>query len=174
ADLDVRERELLHGRVVPRLAGRRLVVPDELAGVDVEREDRGEIQVVAAAGAADRLDPRRAVAGADVDEARVRVVRERVPRGAAAAVLPPLAGPGRGRRLERLRLERLRRVAGHGIEAPDELARARVVRRHETAHAELCAAVADQHLAVVHAGRAGDRVGLVDRGRLHLPDRLAG
>src|SRR6185436_19012055 len=101
----------------------------------------------------DGLVPRRAVACANVQELRIGVVRERIPRGAAAAELPPLPFPGLRRRLERLRLERLRRIAGHDVEAPDELAGLGIVRRHEAAHAELGAAVADDHLAVDDARR---------------------
>src|SRR5690606_21849062 len=144
------------------------------AGIDVEREYRRQIQVVAAAGAPDPLVPRRAVTGADVEQPRVRVVRERIPGRAAAAHRPPLAVPSPRRRLERRVLERLLRVSGNRIETPHELAGLRVVRRDEAAHAELGAAVADHDLAVDDARRAGDRVRLVDRRRLHVPDRLPG
>src|SRR5690606_4767048 len=58
--------------------------------------------------------------------------------------------------------------------APDELARRRVVGGDEAAHAELGTAVADDDLAVDHPGRAGDRIRLIDRRGLHVPDRLAG
>ena len=136
----------------------------------VQRQDRREIQIVAAAGAPDVAVPRRAVAGADIQELRVRVVRERVPRRAAAAHLPPFAGPGFRGGLERLRLERLRRIAGHRVEAPGELAGVCVVRGHIAAHAELGAAVADDDLAVDDSRRARDRVRLIDRRRLHVPD----
>ena len=48
ADLEVGEDHVLRRRVVPRLAGRRLVVPDQRPVVRIERDDGGEEQVVAA------------------------------------------------------------------------------------------------------------------------------
>src|SRR5262249_45984541 len=90
------------------------------------------------------------------------------------ADLPPLAVPGRQGLLERLRLLWLRGIAGHGVEAPDLLARVRVVGRHVSAYPELGAAVADDHLAVDDPRRAGDgvRARLVDGD--DRPDRRAG
>ena len=81
------------------------------------------------------MAPRRAVAGADVDEVGLGIVGDAVPGVAAAAVLPPLAGPGLGRHLHRLRLERLRRIAGHDVEAPRLRAGLGVVGGHVAAHA---------------------------------------
>ncbi len=91
-DLQVRENHRLRRGVVPLVAGRFLVMPDVFAGVGIHRDDRCEEQIVAAAGAAIRLHPRAAVADAEINEAQLRVVDDRVPHGAAAALLPPLAG----------------------------------------------------------------------------------
>ena len=82
-----------------------------------------------------------AIARADVDEIRLRVVDDRVPDGAAAAELPPFAVPRlRGHR-HGFALEAVGGIAGHGEEAPRELARLGVVGGDVAAHAELCAAV---------------------------------
>ena len=72
-------------------------------------------------------------------------------------------------------LERLRRIARHGEEAPRQTAGGGVVGRDVAAHGVLRAAVADDHLALHDARCAGDRVRLlqVDR-RLHVPHGGAG
>ena len=173
-DRQIREHDVLRRGEVPGLARRRLVVPDVLAGVRLERDDRAQEQVVAAAGAAVLLVPRRAVAGADVEQVELRVVGHRVPDRAAAAELPPLAVPGLRGLLENRRFERLRRIAGHGVEAPQHLAGLRVVGGDVAAHAELGAAVADDHLALDDARRAGDRVCLRLIDGHHRPHFLAG
>ena len=119
ADGEIGEDQVLRRGVVPGVAGRGLVVPDVFAGIRVERDDRGQVQVVAAARAAVLLVPRRAVADADVEQVELRVVGHRVPHRAAAADLPPLAArPGRRRPLQRGRFKGLRRIARHGVEAP--------------------------------------------------------
>src|SRR4029453_6947658 len=92
--------------------------------------------------------PGTAVADADIQDVELRVVRHRIPDGAAAAVLPPLAVPRLRRALQQRVLEAVLRIAGHGIEAPEHLAGNRVVRRDVTAHAHLTAAVADDDLAL--------------------------
>ena len=109
--------------------------------------------------------PRAAVARADVELIELRVVDERVPRRAAAAHLVPAAEPRRRRDLgERLVGRRAvgagRRIAGHDVEAPRELAGVGVVGAHVAAHAELGARVADDDLVLHDARRARDRVHL--------------
>src|SRR6185436_5234644 len=86
--------------VVPRLAGRFLIVPNVGAGVGVQLEHRREEQIVALAFGALPAAPRRTVARADVDLIELLVVDDRVPRRAAAAVLVVLvAEPGRSSEL---------------------------------------------------------------------------
>src|SRR5262249_11110491 len=102
------------------------------------------------------------------------VVRHRVPDRPAAALHPPLPVPGLGGSGEGLRLERLRGIAGHRVEAPRERSALRVVGREVAAHAELGAAVADQHLALHHARGAGDGVGPVRIHGQRLPELPAG
>ena len=111
-DGEIGEHQLLHGVEVPLLAGCGLVVPHVCAGVGVERDDRGQEQVVALARGAVVARPFDAVADAEVDEIQIRVVGDRVPRRAAAAELPPLAAPGLRGHLHGLVLERLRGSPG--------------------------------------------------------------
>src|SRR5205085_6823079 len=65
--IEVCEDDVLRRREVPVFARRRLIMPDEFAAVGLEREDRREVEVIAAAGTADVLIPRRAIARADVE-----------------------------------------------------------------------------------------------------------
>src|SRR6185312_9216292 len=103
---------------------------------------------------------------------------DRIPHRAAAAVRRHAAAPG-ARRLAGQHVVgggavRLPVRVGGRVEAPVQLAGGRVVGRQIAAHAVLGAALADQHLAVGDARRAGDRVRLGRIGHLHGPDRLAG
>ena len=140
------------------------------------RDDRGEEEVVAAALAATVAGPRRAVAGADVDEVGFGIVGDAVPRRAAAA------GTSTTRRSQVLAAisiapssKRLRRIAGHDVEPPRLLAGVGVVGGDVAAHAvEFAAAVADDHLALDDARRAGDGVVAADRRGLHDPVHVPG
>ncbi len=149
-------------------------MPHVFAGIRIERDDRAEEQVVAAAGAAQLCIPRSAVASADVEAVEVRIVGHRVPGGAAAAELPPLALPGLGGHLHGLVLEALGRVARHDVPAPQQLAGLGVVGGHVAADvAEVGTAVADDHLAVEDPRRAGDVAVVVGLGGERLPQELA-
>ena len=163
-DREVGEHDGLRGGVVPGLARRGLVVPPVGAGLRIERDDRREKEVVAAAGRADLLVPRRPVPDPHEQLVELRVVHDRVPGSAAASAGPPLAGPRLGRarhhRVGGRAVGAFRRVAWHGVEAPLERARVRVVRGDVAAHAVLGAAVANVDETVGHPGRAGDGVGL--------------
>src|SRR5690606_12170510 len=128
----------------------------------------------AAAGAADGAVPRRAVAGADVEQVELRVVGHGVPHRAAAAQRPPLAVPGFRRHGHHLVLEAELGIAGHGEEAPGEFAGFGVVGGDVAAHAVFGAAVADDDLALHHARRAGDGVADVATDqRVGFPHALA-
>jgi hypothetical protein len=101
--------------------------------------------------------PRRAVSGTDVDEVQLRVVGDPVPHRPPAAVLPPLSRPRLGGHRHRLVLEAVRRVAGHGVPAPDLLPAGRVVGGHVAAdRPELRPAVPDDHLVLEDPRGAGD------------------
>ncbi len=177
ADVQIGQDHRLGGGVVPVVAGGLLVVPDVFAGIRIERDDGGQVEVVAAGRAAFAARPGRAVAGAHIHQVELGVEGQRVPRGAAATGFPVFAGwvPGLGRLGHRLILERLARVAGHGEPAPFLLAGAGIVGGDIAAHAILRPAVADDDLALEHARRAGDgvRVAAVDDGVL-LPQLAAG
>ena len=51
-DVEVGKNDVLRRREVPAFARRRLIVPDQLAAVGLERQDRREVKVIAAAGTA--------------------------------------------------------------------------------------------------------------------------
>src|SRR5207302_10417057 len=158
----------------PWVARRRLGIPNHFAAVGLERDDAGKIEIVAAAGAANLSIPRRAVAGSDVQQIKVGIVSHRIPDSAASSNLPPLAVPCLRGTFKRRRLERLRRIAGHGVEPPREFASLTVVRGEVTTYSHLCAAVADQDFAFHHSRSAGDcvRQALIDGD--YLPQNLSG
>ena len=90
-------------------------------------------------------------------------------------MLPPRAGPRLGDGLDGLRLEAVGGIPGDGVDAPEHLAVVSVIRRDVAAHAEIGAAVADEHLALHDPRRACDRVvlGLIDgQGLPHLVTAL--
>jgi len=118
--------------------------------------------------------PRRPVARADVQEFELRVVRHRVPCRAPATGDPPLAGPRLGCHPQGLRLEAVRRIAGHGVGAPDERSVVGVVRRDVPANAILGPAVSDHDVALHDPGGSRDRVRrpLIDGH--DVPHRLTG
>jgi hypothetical protein len=171
-DAQIREHDVLSRGEVPRLARRRLVVPHVLAGVGLERDDGAQEQIVAAAGAAVLLVPRRAIAGADVQQIELRIVGHRIPdrcrrRRASTTRRARSWRPARGSALRTAATDRR-----HGIEPPQHLARLRVVGGDVAAHAELGAAITDDDFALDDARRAGDRVRLRLVDGDHRPDSL--
>ena len=174
-DLDVREDHVLSGGVVPGIAGCGLVVPDQRAVIRIDGQHGGDVQIVAAARRADVAVPGRAVTDADVEQVQLGIEGHGIPDSAAAADFPPLAAPpGAGGHFHGAVLEAVRRVAGHGVEAPGLSAGRRVVSADVAAHAVFGAAVADDDLVFDDARRAGDGVRAFAIGGLHLPDQLAG
>ena len=159
ADLEVRQDEVRSGVKVPGVSRCGLVVPDVFAGSGPQRDDRVDVEVVAAAGRAIRLVPGAAVADTDVEQVELRVVGHGVPHGPAATQGPPLTLPGRLGDLERRRCVGAR-AGRHRVEAPELLAVLAVVGRDVAAYAHLRADVADDHPAVDDARRAGDSIGL--------------
>src|SRR5438552_3186624 len=138
-------------------------MPARLAGLDVDRDERARVEIVALARIAVPVGTR--IARAPVEQLQRGIVRAGQPRR-AAAVHPAVAGP--------------RLAAGfagrwHREEAPDLLAGLRIVRVEESANARLAAADADDHLAVDDERRGGDRVArriLADVDRPSLDARL--
>ncbi len=123
--------------VVPRIVRRVLEVPRELAGVDVQGDDRVGIEVVA--GTRLRIVGGNRIAGAPDRELRGRVVGTGLPDAAAAGlprvvlVFPRLAA----------------RIAGlrHYIPAPQLVSGARVECRDPSARSSVARAVHDDDLA---------------------------
>ncbi len=122
-------------------------MPLQLAGVGIERDDRGGEQVVAFAIGAVVVRPR--IAGAEEHEVLLGIVGARDPDRAAAARIRIGLRPGVAANLAR---------AGHGVEAPDLLAGRGVEGLDEAANAELGAGDAEDHLVFDHQRRHGRRV----------------
>ena len=168
-DFHFGQHDVLRGGVIPGFARRGLVVPDIFAGIGADRDDARQIEIVAfaapvGAGAAIGAVPRGSVADTEIEQVELGIVGHRVPHRAAAAdavlARQRVAAPGLGCGLQIVgRVIAL--VAGHGIEAPQLLTIRRVIGGDIAAHAELGAAIADQHLAIDHTWRAGDGVALV-------------
>ena len=94
-----------------------LEVPDVLAGPGLQRDDRVNVEIVAAAGRAIGLVPGTSIAHPDIQQIELGVIRHRVPHGPAAAARPPVALPGG------LGAPQMRRCIGarpvrDGVEAP--------------------------------------------------------
>ncbi len=147
-----------HRVVIPGIRRRRLIVPGVLAGRELQRQNRREIEIVTALGIAIAVIPWRPVTGAEEHQIRLSVVEDRVPDRAAAAEFPPLAAPGGRGPLHRLVLEAVLGIAGDGIEAPGELAGLGIVSAEVAPHSVLGTGLPDQYLPFHHSRGAGDRV----------------
>src|SRR3954447_22748294 len=102
------------------------------AAVDVERDDRAGVEIVARALIA---EPRRGIAGTPEGEVRLRIVRAGDPDGAAAALVVIAARrPGFAAGLAR---------PGDGVGFPELFPGLGTPRGHEAAHAELAARCAE-------------------------------
>src|SRR5690606_7325615 len=95
-----------------------LVVPEVAAAVGVEGDDGGEVEVVAAAGAAPLRVVGAGVARAEVDAVELGVEGDAVPDGAAGATLPVLTAPGARRGFHGRIAPVLLGAARHRVEAP--------------------------------------------------------
>src|SRR5580658_5921436 len=118
-DAYVGENHRLRGREVPHVARRLLKIPNHLPCVRLNRDDGGKEQVVAAAGTAIVPIPRTTVAGSDVKNVSVGIVRHGIPSCPAAAQFPPLARPRLGGHRKLRMFERLGWVPRHGVKPPD-------------------------------------------------------
>src|SRR5204863_8346110 len=118
---DVDDVVLGHRVEVPGLVGQVLVIPLQRSGIDVERDGRHRVEVVAAAHVG---DPGRRVASADVEQIRGRIVGPRVPDGATTD-LPRIGAPGLAPGLAggRDRVPAPETLAGRRVEGFDEYAR---------------------------------------------------
>ncbi len=160
--LDVGEHRHLRRVVVQLVVRRELVVPLQLAGVGVERDDAVAVEVVAKPRRA--VPVRRRVAGAEEHEVRLGIVGARVPH-ADAAGLPRVARPGLVARLA---------GSGNRVEAPDFLAGLRIERRDVAADRAVAAAGADDHLVLHDRRVVRDRVAAPSASATcDVPDLLA-
>src|SRR5262245_36330817 len=152
--------------VIPRLVRRVLKVPDQLAGIDVERHRRVGVEVVA--GARLGIVLRHRIACAPDGESGRGVVGAGLPQPAATG-LPGvvLVLPGLAAGLARLR---------DRIPAPELVAGARIERGHPAAGAAVTGAVGDEHFSLDRhrRGRKPFLVAeLVGLGDFLVPDDLA-
>ena len=137
-------------------------MPLDLAGVAIERDGRGRVEIVARPLIA---EPGRGVAGAPVDRIGVGIVVAGHPGGCAAGLpgvgfLPGLAAGLAGRR------------NGEGL--PCGLAGFGVERCDKAAHAELAAGDADQHFALHDQRGHGHVIAGLPVLDLGFPGNLAG
>ena len=134
-------------------------MPGVLAGIRIERQDRCQVQVVAAARTANLAIPRRAITDTDVQEIDIGIVGEGIPGGTATAHRPPLPRPGFCGSSHRLGLETVCGIAGHGVRFPGLLTGLGIVRRHESTNPELGATIANDDFAFDDARRSRDGKG---------------
>ena len=178
-DLLVGKDHLVDAVIVPFVMGRHLVDPLGHAGIGIACKDGHRPAIVT--GPLRRV-PGRWVARAVVHEVEVGVVGIPAP-GRAAADLPLIALPGVGagvradRLAERRRLFRIDQRIGvgtFGIAAPRQLAVLDIVGADPSAHAELAAGDADEHLVLDHHRRIGAGLAFRRIAVLHRPDDRAG
>ncbi len=164
ADIEVVELGDGDRVVVPALVGDGLEVPFELAGIDVERDDRAGIEIVA--GPSLRIEHVHGIAGAEIGEVRLRIEGRLGPHAAAAERNGARIGPGLRARLARLR---------HHREPPQELAGVGGIGGDVAAAAFVAPRRADQNLVLDRERRRGmpGAGAAVDRGR-HIEHRLTG
>ena len=142
-----------------------LVMPPELPGVAVDRDDRGGIEVVALPIVTEIAGRR--IADAPVNQIRLGIETAGHPRGAAAARQLFLPGP---RLAARLALARDR------VEAPHALAGLGIVGVDEPARRDIAARITHNHLVFDHKRRGDDSVAhlvVVDHGVPHDLARVA-
>src|SRR5271170_2789747 len=78
-DVEVSEDELLYRIEIPFFARGRLIVPGVLAGIRVQRNDRGEIEIVPLAGAARGAGPLNTVARSEIQQVELGIVGNGIP-----------------------------------------------------------------------------------------------
>ena len=141
---------------------RELVVPAQPAGVDVERDHRIAVEVVALAALAVVI--RSGIAGAEVGEVQLGIVRRGDP-DARSAARPRITRPRVVARLARPR---------NREEPPGALAGIRVVGVDEAAASVLAAGRADDHLVLDDQRRDRRGIALLEVLHHHVPHDVAG
>ena len=125
---------------------RELEMPAHLSGIDVDREERARVEVVALACVAVPVGT--GIAGAPVEQLQRGVVRAGQPRRARTAH-PAVTGPSVAARFA---------WRWYGLETPDRLPVLRIVRVEVAADAGLAAADTDDDLVVGDERRRRNRV----------------
>ena len=180
--LHVDQDRRAHRVEIPQVVGDVLEVAGVLAGVEIERDQRVRVEVVAGTDRA--VEVGRRVADDEVDALRLEVDRGVLPHAAAERLV------GIAELLQRRLLGRdvamhvlaggvMRRpyaggVLSRRVEVPHELAGLRIVGAHEAADAVLAAVGADQDLAVDGGRRHRLAVAELGIGDLGLPQQAAG
>ncbi len=148
-------------------------MPLVLAGLAIERDDRGDEQVVALALAPDTVVPGIRAACADEDAASLGIVGHGIPHRGLAAEFPPFARPGLGGDLRGFVLVDAG-LAGNGVEPPELLAGLGVIGRHIAADRAGGAGETDDDSAVEYPRRAVDLGRILGPDRHGLPDEFSG
>src|SRR5262249_20099034 len=146
------------GVPIPKIVRSELVIPAELSGLGVERQDAVGVQVVAQPVVAVVFGG--GISGRPVEYARLRIVRAGEP-GGRARMLDALALPAIGNRLARL---------GDSPEFPGFLTRGLVVGGQESARAVLAAADSGDHQVSDGQRSGGREIALLRIGGLYVPD----
>src|SRR5436190_11337988 len=176
--LNVGENIFVDAVVVPGVVRRHLIGPARIPVIGVARED-GERPLVVP-GPHVRI-PDAGIGGAVVDQVQLWIVGD-PPPVRAAAQFPLLAAPGLGAKVGAalILIEGLERgpdqhvaVGTRGVRAPQLLPVSRVQRLDPAAHAQLGAAVADDHFVVDDDRRHGHGLADVDIAHGHFPDLFA-
>ena len=177
AAVHVEGHELVDAVEVPAVVRGVLVVPDDLAGLDVDGDGRARVQVVALT---DVAVPRRRVAGAEVGQAGLGVVGAAQP-GSRAAGLPQVARPGLvGRAGDTVLGLVARLVVGVAHVAfdhradPDQRAGLGIAGLDAAHHAEFAAGHAGQHQAASDQGSGRVAVAVLVVVDLLAPDDFTG
>jgi hypothetical protein len=158
----VEEHDGARGVVVPDVVVDLLEVPLELPRAQVERDDRGGVEVLAGPAAAEPV--RAGVACGEVQKPELVVDRRRLPDRPSAAQVRLRAGrPCLATRLAR---------GGGRVPAPHRAAVGRVERLEERPRPVLRAHDADVDLAVDVDRRGGDRLAELPVDELPRPDLL--
>src|SRR5579859_126521 len=147
-------RNAIHGRVnkhaleggveIPDIVRDLLVIPLELAGIGIERDDAVGVEVGAFAGIA--IEISRGIADAPIEQIQLGIIRAGEPGGASAR-FPAIAGPGLVAFLAR---------GGNGPETPGAAAGVDVESREIAAMSGIAAGDADHHFVFDEQRRAGD------------------
>src|SRR6202044_1163737 len=142
----IEQDDRARGVEVPDIVVNLLEVPGVFACLDLQRDHRGAIQIVALTHRT--IVVRAAIADREIEETELRIDRRRIPdRRATAHGMIGAGRPGLAAFLAR---------SGQGEPAPLDLAGFGVERRQPAADAELAAGNAAVDHAVVIKWRAGD------------------